>query len=191
MQIALSQHVPVDELVALNSFDFGHAGHWNDHRLSAQYLVISLPRVLLARFPQNHICAFAGSWVASRLAGVEARDCTGGWIDDLIDVVLEALCAYHREDADFRVGTDLAQQLSTSVCRASQGKHIIDDGDFVRHKKGTFRLNAIQVNRYKRPVIRPLRVRRFWHGLDPRQIGLHVLAKPVRAQNITDDLCGP
>jgi len=99
----------VDEPVALNSFDFGHAGHWNDHRFSAQYLIISLPRDLLARYPQNHICAFAGSWVASRLSGFEARDYTGGWIDDLIDVVLEALSAYHCEDADFCVGTDLAQ----------------------------------------------------------------------------------
>lgn len=141
--------------------------------------------------PQSHICAFVDSWIASRLSGVEARDYTGGWIDDLIDVVLEALSAYHCEDADFCVGTDLAQQLSTSVCRASQGEHIVDDSDFVRHKKGTFRLDAIQVNRYKRPVIRPLRARRFWHGLDPRQVGLHVLAKPMLVQNITDDLCGP
>ena len=100
---------PVDEPVALNSFDFGHAGHWNDHRFPAQYLIINLPRDLLARCPQNHICAFAGSWVASRLSGFETRDYTGGWIDDLIDVVLEALSAYHCEDADFCVGTDLAQ----------------------------------------------------------------------------------
>lgn len=44
---------PVDEIVALSSLDFGHAGHWNDHRLSEQYLGISLPRALLACCSQS------------------------------------------------------------------------------------------------------------------------------------------
>ena len=125
-----------------------------------------------------------------RFAGRVAHDDASGRVHYLLDVILKALRPYHREDSDFRIRADRSQQFRTREARSAHRQHVIHNGDFVRHEERTVRLDAIQVNRYKRPLSRR-RIRRAWHGLGSRQVGLHILAKPVLVQNIADDLGRP
>lgn len=138
----------------------------------------------------THKPTFVHLWVAMCLAGRVAHNDAGGRVYNLVDVILKALRPYHREDASFCVGADRSQQFRTGEACSSHRQHVIHNGDFIRHEEWTFRLNAIQVNRYERSLS-GRRIRRARHSLRPRQIGLHVLAEAVLVQDIANDFGRP
>ena len=81
---------------------------------------------------------------------LEPRDGSGRGIDNLLDVILQALGPDHRKDADFRIGANTPQELCASEARPTHCNNIVHDSDFLWHEEGSICPDTVHVNRNQR-----------------------------------------